>query len=591
MAKYGNDRQVEAFGQRVLHEALIEGRSLLDGRPIWTQDNFAELQQRYTQQPDESGDTFDTKLQHQFEGAPSDVWQLFAELYVVDLSVIGNVRASTKVAKVEAVLRRCTPPLALTGEKAPEGARQVAEMFENGGVLNGGQGYNAARWKQMRYLVEFGARWFALDAGERRRRIEDPDTLATTLEELVPAELSEKQIVKAMRYLLMPSRYVPVCSSGHLSKITNYYADYIPPELADAPPQRQAAGISDAVRHERGISWSLYSERELWGAPRAHHLAAQAAERARSVDPIDEAAEAAGDTTPDGEVAELPHLTSEDADALLVDLEWLHRVRRLLARRRQLVLQGPPGTGKTFLARQLGKLFTGSAERVHLVQFHPAYTYEDFFEGFRPVEDGSLQLRHGPLRRIADEATENPDQNYVLVIDEINRGNLARIFGELYFLLEYRDHEVELMYSQQPFSLPKNLYVLATMNSADRSIALVDGAMRRRFGFLPLEPESQPTAGLLGRWLARTGGSSEVELLWAELNRRIRERDGSAQIGPSYFMDPELTGQDSAAPDEGLLVEVWATEILPQLRESFVGAEDWVDSSLTLEAVRSVVRP
>src|SRR5205814_5261615 len=119
-------------------------------------------------------------------------------------------------------------------------------------------------------------------------------------------------------------------------------------------------------------------------------------------------------------------------------------------------------------------------------------TYEDFFEGFRPksTADGRLEfeLRPGAFRKLAEEAREHPSTVYILIIDEINRGNLAKIFGELYFLLEYRDHRVRLQYSQEDFTLPANFYMIGTINTADRSIALVDAAMRRRFAFVEMHP-------------------------------------------------------------------------------------------------------
>ena len=125
----------------------------------------------------------------------------------------------------------------------------------------------------------------------------------------------------------------------------------------------------------------------------------------------------------------------------------------LLNRRRQLVVYGPPGTGKTYVAKKLAERLAGSQDpsRVRLVQFHPSYAYEDFFEGFRPVEndgDAHFALQDGPLKLMAAEAAkaENQDKPYVLIIDELNRANLAKVFGELYFLLEYREETVRLQY-------------------------------------------------------------------------------------------------------------------------------------------------
>ncbi len=250
------------------------------------------------------------------------------------------------------------------------------------------------------------------------------------------------------------------------------------------------------------------------------------------------------------------------ADELLITEEWLDEVVELLNEKRQLVFYGPPGTGKTYLALRIAAHLVGE-QQVRLVQFHPSYSYEDFFEGFRPAAEAgsgsvSLELRAGPLRRLASEAKEHPDQAFVLVIDELNRANIAKVFGELYFLLEYRDQAVEVLYGGEPFTLPTNLYFICTMNTADRSIALLDSAMRRRFAFVELHPATEPTASMLPKWLDRKGLPPESGTLLTLLNSAIEDRD--AHIGPSYFM--------TADQSKKRLARVWRTQIVPLLQET-----------------------
>jgi 5-methylcytosine-specific restriction protein B len=285
----------------------------------------------------------------------------------------------------------------------------------------------------------------------------------------------------------------------------------------------------------------------------------------------------------------LPDATSELAERLHVPIEWLQECVELLRDRPQLIFYGPPGTGKTFIAQELAHHLTTEAN-VKIVQFHPAYTYEDFFEGYRPREQSGSQvgftLTPGPLRSLVDKAKDNPEAVYVLIIDEINRGNLAKIFGELYFLLEYRDSAIDLLYSAdntEPFSLPKNILLLGTMNTADRSIALVDAAMRRRFAFLPLHPSESPTNGILRKWLNVKDCSEEVAELLDELNMRIDDPD--FKIGPSYFMRPAVH-----EPGGKGLERVWRTAILPLLEEHHYGDGTDVRARYGLDAIRKSLR-
>ncbi|MGW2084637.1 DUF4357 domain-containing protein [Streptomyces sp. NPDC001880] len=267
---------------------------------------------------------------------------------------------------------------------------------------------------------------------------------------------------------------------------------------------------------------------------------------------------------------ELPVPDQALADELLAhDVGWLREVRDLLSDEKQLIFYGPPGTGKTYTALALAEYLGGGAERVKLVQFHPSYSYEDFFEGFRPREDPktgevAFRLTAGPLRELADLASREGNHHipHFLIIDEINRANLAKVFGELYFLLEYRRRSVRLTYSGDDFLLPPNLFVIGTMNTADRSIALVDAAMRRRFAFVELSPRTEPTRGLLRRWLGRQGVDGRPADLLDALNSRIDDED--FLIGPSYLMKKSVHR-------EGGLDRTWRTKILPLLEEHHYG--------------------
>ena len=263
------------------------------------------------------------------------------------------------------------------------------------------------------------------------------------------------------------------------------------------------------------------------------------------------------------------------AERLLVPSGFLEDIVDLLDDKGQVILYGPPGTGKTYLAQELAAELARDESRRALVQFHPSMSYEDFFEGYRPVGagDGGIryELKSGPLARMAERAAEDPDEQHVMVIDEINRGNLPRVLGELLFLLEYRDESVRTLYRpDEPFSLPKNLWFIGTMNTADRSIALVDAALRRRFHFVPFFPDSGPMAGLLGRWLARQGQPAWIGRLVDAVNAELKgDLEGShLLLGPSHFMKDYGT---TSGEQEQSLRRIWEYNIEPFVEDQFFG--------------------
>jgi 5-methylcytosine-specific restriction protein B len=285
---------------------------------------------------------------------------------------------------------------------------------------------------------------------------------------------------------------------------------------------------------------------------------------------------------PSGRKVVIPPATTEVASELHLPQEWIQQnILDLLAEKRQLIFYGPPGTGKTFVAQRIGRHVAGSGGHTRLVQFHPSYTYEDFFEGYRPVSidgrDITFKLIPGALREIAKRAQEHPEQPHLLIVDEINRGNVAKVFGELYFLLEYRNEQIELQYTrEEQFQLPENLFLIGTMNTADRSIALVDSALRRRFYFVSFTATKQPVKSVLPNWLERHELDPEPAALLDKLNEVIDDEDFS--IGPSYFMTA-----DGSAPK---LDRIWEHAVKPLLEEHFYGAARDIETEFSLESLR-----
>jgi MoxR-like ATPase len=272
----------------------------------------------------------------------------------------------------------------------------------------------------------------------------------------------------------------------------------------------------------------------------------------------------------------------------------------LLKDKKQLILEGPPGSGKTWLADKLARYLTGNQfegdpnGQVELVQFHQSYGYEDFVQGIRPVTvDGALQYRviPGIFTRLCRTAEQNPNQPFVLIIDEINRGNLSRIFGELLLLLEYRDRRVRLPYGSDADStdendflrIPPNLYLIGTMNSTDRSLALIDYALRRRFYFHRLLPVSERgEAAVFRRWLDRQDAigaahADQLHDLFVALNLGIqRHLTEDFQVGHSYFMRPDIH-------TEAGLRRVWQRAVRPLLVEYFHGSRSGDEALASLE--------
>ena len=238
---------------------------------------------------------------------------------------------------------------------------------------------------------------------------------------------------------------------------------------------------------------------------------------------------------------------------------WIDQLRR----KQQLILYGPPGTGKTYLAERLARYLVDGGGFSELVQFHASYAYEDFVQGIRPqVVEGALhyELAAGRFLRFCAKARQAGEKPCVLIIDEINRANLVRVFGELMYLLEYRHRPIALAGGGPEFSIPANVYLIGTMNTADRSIALVDQAMRRRFSFVRLRPNYQ----LLATYLENRGVPSEkLAALLKEVNQAIGDED--CELGISFFM---VAGVTTA------LAHIWQGEVEPYLEEVFFDRPD-----------------
>jgi MoxR-like ATPase len=281
----------------------------------------------------------------------------------------------------------------------------------------------------------------------------------------------------------------------------------------------------------------------------------------------------------------IPFTIDDAMDELFIDRTEFEKALRLLGAKKNLILQGSPGVGKTFVAKRLAYATIGFKSESHIetVQFHQAYSYEDFIQGFRPRSDGSgFAIHDGVFHRFCESARLAPQEKFVFIVDEINRGNLGKIFGELLMLIEADKRSpawgLRLAYSDETaprFYVPENVHIIGMMNTADRSLTSIDYALRRRFAFMKVRPAFEHaafTAHLESRGWAPTF-AAQIKARFTELNSKIAAdeelREGFC-VGHSYFCGsrpPEMS-------DEDIFAEIIETEIQPLLEDY------WFDKSV-----------
>jgi len=376
-------------------------------------------------------------------------------------------------------------------------------------------------WELMRSSNCVAIGWPKLgDLSDIKRDRESKDRIKKYMEEHYPNESNSKsqQVFNFLTHieeddLVLALDSNTVLGIGRISKVYRYDS------ASDFP-------------HQHEVEW-LYTHE--WKIPNPEGLEATVKELKCSENLIEVEKHILFDKVP---------TPGSEASKPLEDIQ--KRIKDILERKGQVILYGPPGTGKTYWAEEtahelavLHNKCENNNEHVKICCFHPGYGYEDFIEGYRPTSSNGqvhFELRDGIFKKLCKDAKENSNYNFYLIIDEINRGDIYKIFGELLMILEKnkRGKKVTLPLSQKPFSIPDNLFVIGTMNTADRSIALLDTALRRRFGFIELMPD---TSILKDRVIE----GIPLDLWLEKLNERICEKVGrdarNLQIGHSYLME------------------------------------------------------
>lgn len=543
MARYHPDADLSslyATMDRLRADCLIRDGSLLSpGRSLWTSENFAELQRTYVQRLDEGEGDFFQKLKAQISDATVDARRLMAELlWLLYAFQRWEVSAPTKNQKVRDVW-------SWSGAALPQEVEALTKEVLSG-VGRAGQGYNNHKWRELVLLIAALRNLKEQPADERKRLLSDGETFAGWFRAQANGE--NRQLRHILPFLFFPDDFERISSGRHKRNILTGFRVASRAEanaMSEAELDAALLALRKKLEARHGSQVDFY-EGDFWAAWRNPE--------GKTSRPIVEPDEEAPAPTPS-------------------DYEL------------NTIFYGPPGTGKTFnTARRAVEICLGRAEgdpdavrrsydrlveegRICFVTFHQSYAYEDFVEGLRPKPMASgagftLEPEAGVLKAMAERASKHP-LNHVLIIDEINRANISKVMGELITLLEADKRQgapaaisVTLPYSKAAFSLPPNLYVLGTMNTADRSISLLDTALRRRFVF----EESPPDASKLAN-VELDDSALDLAAILEKINLRLIYFLGEdAQIGHAWFMGVKTKAE---------LDRIMAFRIIPLLREYF----------------------
>ena len=525
---------------------LSDGCILSEGKNLWTRDLLDDPKMHgFTDNFGTHEGDFFSKLRQQVEAFSSNQIQFIAECLWLMFLFPTRMKPKTKRDRIRNIWSWSGHDLYMSQKPLSDGTLI--------GVGSAGANYSTRRWRELAFLIDAVQRFKHLSHDEREEIANDPWSFSEWFYRDFEARIP--QIGHILTHLLFPDEFERLSARGQKVQVLNYFRNLSEEEFDNrsmVENDKELLNIRNELQDQKDRQIDFYDEdiALLW-------------RRQQEISP----------TTTD--------LTASKSDRSYKTFG--HNDEPI-----NLIIHGPPGTGKT---RELSKVYLprysgDQNDRFEFVIFYPSYSYEDFVEGRQPVaKDGvvSYEVRWGPLRRVCDRARKAPDQRFALFIDELSRGNVAKIFGELITLMEVDKRiridssgqklpgagiEVTLPYSGDIFGVPANVDLICTMNTANRSIKKLDSALRRRFEFKELMP--QP--GRLSTIEDGDGGKIDLPMLLDAINRRlIRLRHRDQTLGHSYLINVKSFDD---------LRRVFVGKILPFLQETFY--EDWGPIRLVL---------